>query len=144
MRFAIGGRASAVPTALRGPSVYATTGVHPSIREVGIYNASQTQFVVGLARATALGTRGAALVPLPIEDPARVAVCTGANVHTADATVVAVPGRQAMIGAAYGSGVVWTFGVNGFGLDALTTSGIVIICPTGAGQLFDFYIEWDE
>ena len=143
-RFAIGGRSSAVPTAARGPSVYATALVHPTIREIGIFNASTTQWVAAIARATATGTKGAALTPLPIEDPVRVALATGANTHTADATVVAVPGRQAMVGAAYGSGVIFTFGGLGLTLDALTTSGIVIVCPTGTGQLFDFYIEWDE
>ncbi len=142
-RCSVAGRTSAVPTTVRGPSVYSTAALKPRIREVGVFNATAAAVAVGLARASATGTQGAALTEVCEDDDAHVVIATGFNTHTADATVGGTI-RQASLGAAIGSGVIWTFGDNGFVLDNATTSGIVIICPTGTGQHLDFYVLWDE
>ena len=142
-RCAVATRTSAVPTAARGPSVYATSAVKPRIREIGVFNTTSTACAVGIARATATGTQGAALTEVCLDDDSKTVVATGFNTHTADATVGACV-RQASLGAAVGSGVIWTFGDDGLVLDNATTSGIVIVCPTGTGQHLDFYIEWIE
>jgi hypothetical protein len=142
-RCSVAGRTSAVPTAARGPSVYATTGVKPRIREIGVFNTTATACAVGVARATATGTQGAGLTEVCIDDDSHTAIATGFNTHTADATVGASI-RQASLGAAVGSGVIFTFGGDGLVLDKATTAGIVIVCPTGTGQHLDFHIEWEE
>lgn len=142
-RFAVAGRTSAVPTAVRGPSVYATTAVKPRIREIGVFNTTATAMAVAIARASATGTQGAGLTEVCLDDDVHVAIATGFNTHTADATVGAAI-RQASLGALIGAGVIWTFGDDGLVLDNATTAGIVIICPTGTGQHLDFYIEWVE
>lgn len=143
-RFAISGRMAAVPTAARGPSVYATTLIRPQIREIGIFNTTSVACAIGVGRASAVGTKGAAITPVPESDFVRVAVATGAQTHTADATINAVLDKQASLGAAIGSGVIWTWGPGEFILENATTSGVVIVCPTGTGQICDFYIAWDE
>jgi hypothetical protein len=140
-RCAAAGRASAIPTTLRGPNLYGTAGVRPKIREVGIFNTTATGVAVALARASAVGTKGAAITPVCLTDPTHTAVATVANTHTADATVGA-PVRYASLGAAIGSGVIFTFAE--FEIDSATTSGLVIICPTGTAQILDFYFEWEE
>jgi hypothetical protein len=142
-RCAVATRTSAVPTAVRGPSVYATTGVKPRIREIGVFNTTTTACAVGVVRATATGTQGATLTEVCLDDDSHGIIATGFNTHTADATVGACV-RQATLGAAAGAGVIWTFGADGLVLDNATTAGIVIICPTGTGQHLDFYIEWEE
>lgn len=142
-RCSVAGRTSAVPTAARGPSVYSTAALKPRIREVGVFNTTATAVAVGLARASATGTQGAALTEVCEDDDSHVVIATGFNTHTADATVGGTI-RQASLGAAIGSGVIWTFGDNGFVLDNATTAGIVIICPSGTGQHLDFYVLWDE
>jgi hypothetical protein len=142
-RCSVAGRTSAVPTAARGPSVYSTAALKPRIREVGVFNTTTTACAVGVQRATATGTQGAALTELCEDDDVHVVIATGFNTHTADATVVA-GGRQASLGAAIGAGVIFTFGENGLVLDNATTSGVVITCPSGTGQHLDFYIVWDE
>lgn len=142
-RCSVAGRTSAVPTAARGPSVYATTGVKPRIREIGVFNTTTTAAAVAVCRATATGTQGAALTEVCEDDDVHTIITTGFNTHTADATVGS-PVRQASVGAAIGSGVIWTFGGDGLVLDNATTAGIVITCPTGTGQHLDFYITWDE
>lgn len=142
-RCAVATRTSAVPTTVRGPSVYATAGVRPSITKIEVYNTTVTACTVGIARATATGTQGAALTEVPMSDDSHTVIATGFNTHTADATVGAAI-VQASLAAAVGSGVVWTWNVGELVIDNATTAGIVIICPTGTGQHLDFSIEWDE
>lgn len=142
-RFAVATRTSAVPTAARGPSVYATTGVKPRIREIGVFNTTSTECAVGIARATSAGTQGAGLTEVGIDDDTKSATATGFNTHTADATVGACI-RQATLAAQKGAGVIFTFGGDGLVLDNATSAGIVIVCPTGTGQHIDFHIEWEE
>lgn len=136
-------RTSAVPTAARGPSVYATTGCKPRIREIGVFNTTATACAVAVCRATATGTQGAGLTEICVDNDVHTIISTAFNTHTADATVGAAI-RQASLGAAIGSGVIFTFGGDGLVLDNATTAGIVITCPTGTGQHLDFYIEWSE
>jgi hypothetical protein len=142
-RCAVATRASAVPTALRGPSLYATAAVRPQIREVGVFNTTATAAAIGLARATATGTQGAGLTEVCLSDDSHTIVATGFNTHTADATLGAAV-RQASLGAAIGAGVIWRFEPGEFVIDNLTTAGVVIFCPTGTGQVVDFWIHWDE
>lgn len=141
-RCSVATRTSAVPTAARGPSVYSTAALKPRIVEVGVWNTTTTAMAVGIARATATGTQGAGLTEVCEDDDSRTIVATGFNTHTADATVGACI-RQASLGAFIGAGVIWTF-PKGIVLDKATTSGLVIVCPTGTGQHLDFYIAWEE
>ena len=142
-RCAVATRTSAVPTALRGPSLYATASVRPQIRKIEVYNTTATAAAVAVVRATATGTQGAGLTEVPLDDDSHTCLATGFNTHTADATVGS-PVVQASLGAAVGSGVIWTWGPGEFIIDNLTTAGVVIICPTGTGQHLDFCIEWEE
>jgi hypothetical protein len=132
-----------VPTAVRGPSLYATTGVRPQIRSIEVYNTTTTACAVGVARATATGSQGTGLTEVNLSDDSHTVIATAFQTHTADATVGAVV-RQATLGAAAGAGIIWTWGPGEFIVDNLTTAGVVIICPTGTGQHLDFSIEWDE
>jgi hypothetical protein len=132
-----------VPTAARGPSVYATAAIRPQIREIGVFNTTTTAAAVGIARATATGTQGAALTEVCESDDSRTVIATGFNTHTIDATVGACI-KQASLGAAIGSGVIWTWAPGEFIIDNATTAGVVIVCPTGTGQHLDFWIAWDE
>lgn len=142
-RVAVATRTTAVPTAARGPSLYATGAVRPQVRMVEVYNTTVTAAAVGLARATAIGTQGAGLTEICTSDDSTTIVATAFTTHTADATVGACF-RQASLGAAIGAGVVWYFEPGELVIDNLTTAGIVIVCPTGTGQQIDFSIVWDE
>jgi phosphohistidine swiveling domain-containing protein len=143
MRCHTAGRASAIATAARGPSLYAIAGRPFYVVEVEVFNTTDTEFVAALQRASATGTQGAGLTEV-CEDVDYTPVTTGFNTHTADATITAGEFARATLGAAKGAGVIWTFGKNGLKIDPGTTSGIVITCPTGTGQIFDFTYIWDE
>lgn len=142
-RCSAAGRMSAAATSARGPSVYATAAVRPRIREIGVFNTTSTACAVAVVRATATGTQGTGLTEICESDPTRTVVATAFNTHSADATVGS-PVRQASLGAAIGSGVIWTFGEDGLVVDDGTANGVVITCPTGTGQVCDFYLVWDE
>lgn len=143
-QFVASGLTTAVPTAARGPNIYATAATRPKVLEVGVFNTTATAMYVALQRASATGTKGAAVTPIPVDDDSQAAVVTAATTHTADATLTAPPVRYARLGAQDGSGVVWTFPEPGVIIDNATTQGLVISCPSGTGQQITWYIHWRE
>lgn len=141
-RFAVSGRATIVGTsALPLVSLYATTAVSPHVVEVGLWNTTATAVTVSLNRLTTAGTQGAGLTEVPEDDPVHVAVATGFAGHTAGPTVGGEL-RRATLGAAIGSGVIWTF--QSITIAAATANGVGVIVPTGTGQILDYHIVWEE
>jgi hypothetical protein len=143
-RYSIAGRSTIAGTTLRGQfSIYSVAGSGFALREVGVFNTTSTALAIALVRFTATGTQGAALTEGEYHEDAPVPLATGFAGHTADATVGQVI-RQASLGAAIGSGVIWTFGDTGLVVQPGTANGIGIIIPTGTGQICDYYADWDE
>ena len=143
MRHSIAGRSTVVGTAARAmASVFAIASVGGKIREVGVFNTTTTALAVALVRFTNATGVGAGLTEADY-DAANPAQCTGFAGHTADGAIGQVF-RQASLGAAIGSGVIWTFGDSGILIPVGTANGIGIITPTGTGQICDYYIDWDE
>jgi hypothetical protein len=145
-RFSASARTAALPTSVRGPSIYnIASAANPRIREIGIFNTTTTAFAVSLNRMTARGTVGAAITAAKHDPGGPAADATPYQTHTADATasdeVVRASG-----GAAIGAGIVWTFGGDsGIQLaDGSTSNGLALLLPTGTAQHFDFYWIWDE
>lgn len=132
-----------LPTAARGPNLYCSADGGFRLREVGVFNTTTTAFTVGVGVATALGTVAGALTEFCEDDPGHTVLAIGNTSHSADATIAAVV-RQASVGAAIGAGVVFTFGENGLYRPEGTGNGVVLTCPTGTAQFFDFYFLWDE
>ena len=143
-RYAVGARTSAGSTTLPILSVYATAGVNPRVREIGVFNTTTTAFAVNLVRLTSTGTRGTTLTPNGLDASSVTASCTAYNTHTVAPTATDI-GYRATIGASAGAGIVWTFG-NDVGITCAlgTSNGVGIIVATGTGQVADAYIVWDE
>jgi hypothetical protein len=114
------------------------------LREVGIFNTTTTAVAIMLARFTAVGTPGAGITVAPWDSDAQPAELTPFTTHSADATLGVVFNR-AVIGAAIGAGVIWTFWSD-HGLKILpgTANGIGLILSTGTGQVCDHYMTWQE
>lgn len=143
MRHSVAGRATVVGTNLRAiASVFAAAAVGFKLREVGVFNTTTTAVAVALARFTAATNVGAGLTEADY-DAANPTQVTGFAGHTGDGTVGQVF-RQASLGAAIGSGIIWVFGDNGLVIPVGTANGIGIIIPTGTGQILDYYYDWDE
>ena len=145
-RYSMGGIASAAATAtLPAFTLAAAAGSGFRLREVGIFNTTATSFYVSLRRFSTAGTRGAAVSSVPQDPNAPAAAATGADANTSTApTLVGGTHRIALLPAAIGGGVIWTFGDTG--LAALAGTGLMygILCPSGTGQVFTYYFDFDE
>lgn len=132
-----------LPTAARGPNLYCSADGGLRLREVGVFNTTTTAFCVGVGIATALGTVAGALTEYCEDDNGHTVLGIANTSQSADGTVASVV-RQATVGAAAGAGVIFTFGENGLYRPEGTGNGVILTCPTGTAQFFDFYFCWDE
>lgn len=140
--------AGAGSTTLPIASLYATAAVRPRLVEVGVFNTTATAVAVALVRLTTAGTQGSTKAGTYENDNSQAAVATPKDTHTVAPTVTAVALRQAALGAAIGSGVIWTFGsggiTGGLVIPNTTGDGIGLIVATGTGQVCDVSFTWDE
>jgi hypothetical protein len=113
------------------------------MREVGVFNTTANAVAVSLVRFTNATGVGAGLTEVSWDLDDGTPLCTAFAGHTADGAVGAAI-RQATLGGVVGSGVIWTFGGGGFEIQQGTANGMGIICPTGTGQILDYYYDWEE
>jgi hypothetical protein len=128
-------------------SLYGTAAVRPRLVEVGVFNSTATAVTVALVRLTTTGTQGSTKTGVYEDDNSQAAVATPKDTHTVAPTITATALRQASLGAAIGSGVIWTFGggkTPGLIIPNTTGDGVGIIIPTGTGQICDIAFTWDE
>jgi hypothetical protein len=143
-RFSIAGRSTVAGTTVRAvASLFAIASRTMKLREVGVFNSTSTAVAVALCRFTNATGVGAGLTEVAYDEAGPAPNGTGFAGHTADGAVGSNI-RYASLGAAVGSGVIWTFGDTGILIAAGTANGIGIICPTGTGQILDYYFDWDE
>lgn len=146
MRCSIAGRSTVAGTSARAvASLFSIASKGFRLREVGVFNTTATAVAVSLVRFTNATGVGAGLTEVVWDDngDGLAPSITGFAGHTGDGAVGS-PLRQASLGAAVGSGVIWTFGDYGIVVKPATTNGIGIICPTGTGQILDYYYDWEE
>jgi hypothetical protein len=147
-RFAAGWRtAAAGSTTLPMASLIGATTVRPRIVEVGVFNTTANAFGVALRRCTALGGThaGAASAVQKESDTAQANLATVLDADTGTApTLTSGQVRTASLGAAIGSGVIWTFGPLGLVIPDTANNGVVIIGYQGTAQICDIYFVWDE
>lgn len=148
-RFSAGARTTAGTSLRPMMSLYSAAGTVGTLREVGCFNTTATALEIFLTRLTATGTQGAGLTEARHNPKKPPALCTAFTTHTADATLGDDLGYRAVLGAAVGSGVIWTFGDDGIQIgepDAVEAvdNGIGIILETGTGQICQTWFTWDE
>lgn len=142
-RCSVGGRTNAVPTAARGPSLYATaTSGSLYVVEIQVFNTTSTACAVSLGICTAATSIGTGLTEVNESDQTHTILGTGFQTHTGDTTLVNT--RHGSLGAAIGSGMIWTFASPGLHIPEGTANGVAITCHTGTGQHLDFSFLWDE
>ena len=144
-RYSGGALSTAGSTTLPIFGIVGSTGVRPKVREIGLYNTTATAVALKLVRFTTAGTPGTAIVRAPqiFEEPA--AVATLFNTYTSTGpTLGADLGFRCVLGAAVGSGNIWTFPDFGIGLPAVASAGLGVVVENGTGQACQWYICWDE
>jgi hypothetical protein len=85
------------------------TGCRPRLVEVGVFNTTTTACAVALRRVTAAGTSGSTQSVVYESDPSQTALATPKDTWTVAPTFTSGNLRVASIGAAIGSGLIWTF-----------------------------------
>lgn len=148
-RFSTGTLTSAGSDVLPLISLFSPAASIGTLRECGAFNTTATAVAIQLARLTAVGTAGAALVEARYNPKKPPALCTAFTTHTVAATIGDDLGYRAQLGAAVGSGVIWTFGDDGIQIgepDAVEaiTNGIGLVIENGTGQALQAYFVWDE
>jgi hypothetical protein len=142
--FTSGGLSTAGSTTLPVFALVGSASVRCRIREIGIFNTTSTAVALKMVRLTTAGTPGAATTidKLDPADPS-AAVGVARNTYTVTATMTDV-GFRAALGAAVGSGFVWTFEDFEFTTLVAANAGIGLLVDNGAGQALQWYIKWRE
>jgi hypothetical protein len=125
-------------------SLYNIASRQFKLREVGLFNTTNTACDELLVRLTATGTQGTALVEAKYDSESADPFSTAFNSHTADAAGTVDHGYRASLGAAIGAGVIWTFGDTGAKVAAGTANGLGLCPENGTGQILQAYFVWDE
>lgn len=146
-RFSAGVLTTAGSTTLPIISLYGSaSAVTPSIVEIGVFNTTSTAVALKLVRLTTTGTQGTNLTEAAVNpevNPA-TAVATAWGTHSGAPTLGNDLGYRCVLGAAVGSGFVWTFGARGLSVTNAANAGIGVIVENGTGQACQAYIVWDE
>lgn len=143
-RYSAAARTSAGSTTLPIISLYAVANNSGTIREIGVFNTTTTAVALKIARLSTTGTQGSTITAMKHNDRTPTPQCTAKQTHSVAPTIDAGDGYQAVLGAAVGAGVIWTFGDLGLLLPAGTGNGVGVVVATGTGQVCDAYIVWDE
>jgi hypothetical protein len=120
--------------------------VGTKVREIGVFNTTNTATDVKLIRVTADGT-GTSLTNINKYDPDSAAAgATPKHSYTADVTAAAGDlGYRASIGAGIGAGIIWTFGDSGLRQIVGTGNGLALVRADAATvTTLQCYIVWDE
>lgn len=132
-------------TTLPFGSFYAATTVMPRVQEIGVFNTTATSCAIKIVRLSTAGTKGTAItMPLGLNgaDPSTTA-STAFQAHSVAPTFTDI-GRRGVLGAAIGSGVIWTWNDYEFVLAASATAGFGLIGDGATPQLCSWYVKWYE
>lgn len=142
-RFGAGGLTTAGSTTLPVIALTGGTTVLARIREIGVFNTTSTAVALKIVRLSTAGTPGATLTAGALNSDPATAVAVMKNTYTVAPTVSDL-GFRCVLGAAVGSGFVWTFEDFELTTTAVANSGVGIIVENGTGQPLQAYMKWFE
>lgn len=143
-RYSSGVLTGAGSTTLPIISIYNTAVVSAKVREIGVFNTTATAVAIALKLLTSTGTQGAGQTETKHDHESAPPSCTVFTTHTAGTPIGSDAGYRAVLGAAIGSGIIWTFGDRGLSVASTTADGIGVAVENGTGQACQAYIVWDE
>lgn len=125
-------------------ALHASASVGGVLREVGIFNTTSTACDMKLARLTTAGTPGSTITVDKQDANSAGASCVLCQSYSSTGPTLADLGYRASLGAAVGSGVIWTFGSQGLVIASGTANGVGVVVENGTGQILQAYFVWDE
>jgi hypothetical protein len=131
-------------TTLPVAALVGSASVLARIREIGVFNTTSTAVTLKLCRLSTAGTPGATLTAAAMNSDPATNVAVAKNTYTSTAPTTTDLGFRAVLGAAVGSGFVWTF--EDFDLTTLVAAnaGVGILVENGTGQALQVYFKWYE
>ena len=145
MRYVAGGLTTAGSTTLPLVALTGGTTVRAVVLEIGVFNTTTTAVALKLVRLTTAGTPGATLTADkcdPADAIANIALLK--NTYTSTGPTITDLGFRCVLGAAIGSGFVWTFGETELCTLVAANAGIGIVVENGTGQALQTYWKWRE
>jgi hypothetical protein len=125
-------------------SLYGVASTGARIVEIGVTNTTAVSVGLKIVRLSTAGTSSAITSFLEYDESnGALALCTPRGTHSSTGPTITQSGYFQRLGAAIGSGVIWTFGDGGLVVTVGTANGIGVI-PTTTGQICDAYIVWYE
>lgn len=143
-KYSTGVLTTAGSTTLPIISLYGGTTCRPRIKEIGVFNTTTTAVALKLVRLTTTGTQGTGLVEEALTGEDTAAIATAFGTHSVAPTLGNDLGYRTVLGAAAGSGVIWTFPEPGLAIPRTANAGVGVIVENGTGQACQAYIVWDE
>lgn len=143
--FVAGGLTTAGSTTLPVVALVGSASILCRVREIGVFNTAATAVALKLCRLTTAGTPGSTLTAdklNPADPVANVGLLK--NTYSSTAPTTTDLGFRTVLGAAIGSGFVWTF--EDWALCSLVAAnaGIGILVENGTGQALQTYWRWNE
>lgn len=142
-RFAAGGLTTAGSTTLPVIALTGGTTVLARIREIGVFNTTSTSVALKLCRLSSAGTPGATLTAAALNSDPATAVAVMKNTYTVAPTITDL-GYRCVLGAAVGSGFIWTFDDFELTTLAVANAGVGVVVENGTGQALQAYMKWFE
>lgn len=144
-KYSAGVLTTAGSTTLPIISLYGGTTCRPRIKEIGVFNTTTTAVALKLVRLTTAGTQGTGLVEAPLTPEDTAAIATAFTTHSSTGPTLGNDlGYRTVLGAAAGSGVIWTFPEPGLIIPATANAGVGVIVENGTGQACQAYLVWEE
>lgn len=143
--FVAGALTSAGSTTLPVVALLGSASTRPRILEIGVFNTTSTAVALKLCRVTTAGTPGSTITADkldPTDPEANVALLKQTYSSTAPTTTDL--GFRCVLGAAVGSGFVWTFEDNELRVNAAANAAVGILVENGTGQALQTYWKWRE
>jgi hypothetical protein len=142
--FGSGGLSTAGSTTLPVFALVGSASVRCRILEIGVFNTTSTAVALKLVRLSTAGTPGTATT-IDKLDPADPTAPIGVarNTYSVTATMTDI-GYRTILGAAVGSGFVWTFADFDFTTLVAANAGIGCLVENGTGQPIQWYVKWRE
>jgi hypothetical protein len=143
--YVAGGLTTAGSTTLPVVALVGSASVRASIREIGVFNTTSTAVALKLCRLTTAGTPGSTLTADKLDPADAVSnVALLKNTYSSTAPTTSDLGFRCVLGAAVGSGFVWTFEQDELCTLVAANAGIGILVENGTGQALQVYVKWTE
>ena len=142
-RFSAGGLTTAGSTTLPVVALVGSAGVQARVREVGVFNTTATAVALKLCRLSTAGTPGATLTSANGNTDPTTSIALLKNTYTVAPTITDL-GFRCVLGAAVGSGFVWTFEDYDLTTLVAANAGIGVVVENGTGQALQTYWKWAE